>query len=104
MDDLAATIPSGAVAEFHSFVADIEDLVKATTTLTGADLAEAKAKLDERISAARGTVADMSDAIAAKGRVAAQAADGFVHEHPWQAIGIGAALGVLVGFALARRQ
>lgn len=89
--------------EAHSFLADIEDLVKATTSLTGEDLTRAKARLAERIAAARASVERMGGAIADGSRHAALATDGFVHERPWQAIGIGAALGVLVGFLIARR-
>ena len=97
-------IRTGAVAEFHSFVADIEDLVKATTSMTGEDLAQARAKLNARVSAARESVADLGGAAAAQARDAARVTNGFVHDNPWQAIGIGAALGVLVGFALASRK
>ena len=89
--------------EARNFLADIEDLVKATTSLTGEDLVRAKARLAERITAAKASVEKMGGAIADGTRQAAQATDGFVHERPWQAIGIGAALGVLVGLLIARR-
>lgn len=89
--------------EAQGLLADIEDLVKATTSLTGEDLARAKARLTERIGAARASVERMGGALADGTRHAARATDGFVHERPWQAIGIGAALGVLVGFLIARR-
>lgn len=103
-----ATLATGSTGsalsrEAHNFLADIEDLVKATTSLTGEDLARAKAKLAERILSARAAVDKMGGAIADRTRHAARATDGFVHERPWEAIGIGAALGVLVGFLIARR-
>jgi len=101
-----AAVAAGATAlshEAHNFLADIEELVKATTSLTGDDLARAKAKLLERVAAARASVEKVGGAIADRTRQAAKATDGFVHERPWQAIGIGAALGLLLGFALARR-
>jgi len=103
---VALTADGGGSAlsrEAHNFLTDIEDLVKATTSLTGEDLARAKAKLAERILATKASVERMGGAIADRTRHAAQATDGFVHERPWQAIGIGAGLGVLVGFLLARR-
>ena len=101
-----ATADGGGSAlsrEARSFLADIEDLVKATTTLTGEELARAKAKLAERILVAKASLEKMGGAIADGSRQAAHATDGFVHERPWQAIGIGAALGVLVGLLIARR-
>jgi len=99
-------LAAGATAlsrEAHHFLADIEELVKATTSLTGDDLARAKARLLERVAAARASVEKVGGAIADRTRQAAKATDGFVHERPWQAIGIGAALGLLLGFVIARR-
>jgi len=105
--DTALTIARDSASalsrEAHNFLADIEDLVKATTSLTGEDLARAKAKLAERITAAKASVAKMGGAVADRTRDAAQATDSYVHERPWQAIGIGAGLGVLVGLLIARR-
>lgn len=89
--------------EFRNFVTDIEDMIKATTSLTGDDLARAKARLNARVIEAKESVEEMSGAIADQARSAAGIAKGYVHERPWQAIGIGATLGFLAGFAIARR-
>ena len=94
---------SDASSEFHNFLSDIEDLVKETTTLTGEDLSRAKAKLSERLAEARESVGEMGNAIAQKARNTATVTNDYVHEQPWKAIGAGAAIGLLVGFALARR-
>lgn len=48
----------------------------------------------------------MSEAQAAllvRTRAAAKATDEYVHVHPWQAVGVGTAVGVLVGLLIARR-
>lgn len=95
---------SGVSREFHSFVADIEDLIKATTSLTGDDLAAAKVKLNERIAAARDAAAEISDTITQRVRKSATVTNNFVHDKPWQAIGIGTAVGVLLGFVIGRRS
>lgn len=89
--------------EYKSFVADIEDLVKATSLLTGEELTRAKARLMERVVAARQSVEEVSDSIVQQARKSAAVTDQFVHEEPWKAIGIGAALGLVVGLVLARR-
>jgi ElaB/YqjD/DUF883 family membrane-anchored ribosome-binding protein len=94
---------SGGSGEFHNFLSDVEDLVKSTTSLTGEDLARAKAKLAARVAAARDSVEKMGGAIADRARNTVKATDGYVHEQPWQAIGIGAVAGLLIGFLLARR-
>ncbi|HSC68377.1 MAG TPA: DUF883 family protein [Cellvibrio sp.] len=99
----ASTSASALAREFRSFVSDVEDLLKATTNLTGDDLTKAKAKLNQRIASAKGSVEDVSGVIASRARKAAETTDTYVHEQPWTAIGAGAAAGVLIGFLLSRR-
>ena len=91
------------VSEFRYFIADVEDLVKATGSLTGEDLARAKAKLNARIVSAKHSVDEMGEAVIGRARHAAKVTDSYVHENPWKAVGAGAALGLLVGFLIARR-
>jgi len=74
------------------------------TSLTGEDLARAKAKLTERVATAKKSVEEMGGAIASQARKSATATNDYVHANPWQAIGIGAAVGLLLGFVLARRE
>ncbi len=95
---------SRVAGEFHKFLADIEDLIKATTLLTGEELVRAKAKLSARVSAAKESVEQMGGAVANRARNTAKVTNGYVHEHPWQAIGAGAALGLLIGAVIARRK
>lgn len=99
------TQKSSAISnEFHSFLNDIEDLFKATTSLTGDDLARAKAKLSERIDAAKETAEELSENIVQRARKTADITNHYVHEQPWTVIGAGAAAGFLLGYLLARRS
>lgn len=102
--DTTADTSTGLAREFHSFVADIEDLIKATTNLTGDELNRAKAKLNQRIAAAKGSVEDMSETIVNRARKTAETTNTYVHEQPWNAIGASAAVGLLLGYLLARRS
>jgi len=104
---IASAVPasaSGASGEFHNFIADIEDLITSMTPLTGEDLARAKARLSERVSAAKESISDVSEEVAHRARKTARDTNHYVHENPWQAIGIGAALGLLIGVLVARRN
>ena len=89
--------------EFHNFIADIEDLVKQTTSLTGKDLEHAKDQLADRIASAKASVEDVGNDILDQARKSVTATNEYVHEQPWNAIGAGAFVGVLFGFLLARR-
>jgi ElaB/YqjD/DUF883 family membrane-anchored ribosome-binding protein len=100
----AACAPSGMSREFQNFIADIEDLIKATTSLTGEEVARARAKLSKRVAAAKESIEDFGDAVADQARHTAKATNSYVHENPWQAIGIGAVLGLLLGVALTRQK
>ena len=59
--------------EYHHFLADIEDLIKASTSLTGEDLVQAKAALNARINEAKKSFEEMGGAIADKARSSAKA-------------------------------
>lgn len=95
---------SVASHELHSFFADIEDLIKATTSLTGEDLEKAKTKLSERVTAAKASVEQMGGALADRARKTARVTDTYVHDHPWQAVGVSAVVGLLLGALLGRRN
>jgi ElaB/YqjD/DUF883 family membrane-anchored ribosome-binding protein len=94
---------SGVTQEFQKFVADMEDLIKAGTSLTGDDLARAKVNLSARVTAARAFVEEMPGAVSDRARNTVKVADDYVREQPWQTIGISAAVGLLIGFLLGRR-
>lgn len=89
--------------ELYNFLADIEDLIKETTALSGEELTRAKAKLDARIVEAKESAEAMGGMIANRARQTASATNSAMHQQPWKAIGICAAAAFLLGFALARR-
>jgi ElaB/YqjD/DUF883 family membrane-anchored ribosome-binding protein len=99
----ADAAPSSVTQEFRNFVADMEDLIKASTSLTGDDLARAKANLSARVAAARAFAAEIPGTISDRARNTVRVTDGYVREQPWQAIGITAAVGLLIGVLLGRR-
>lgn len=104
LSGITDTVSSRASREFHNFVADIEDLITKTTSLTGKDLEDAKAQLNERIATARTYLDDVSDSLLQRARKSATVTNNYVHEQPWAAVGIGAAVGVAIGFLLGNRK
>jgi len=89
--------------EFRNFVSDIEDLVKSSTSLSGDELAAARDKIKERISEARTILGETGGNALARARRTLAATNEYVAEEPWKAIGIGAAVGFLLGLLVARR-
>lgn len=101
---VATATPSAVPREVHNLLSDIEHLIEQTTSITGEDLARAKARIGERIAEARHAVSETGTAIAEGTRRNADLANRYVQERPWTMIGIGVALGGLLGFLLARSR
>lgn len=99
---------AGALSqEFQNFVADIEDLVKSSTSLSGDELAAAKDRIKERIGQAKALLGQTGESVAERARRSLAATNDYVNEEPWKAVGmsagVGAAVGFLLGLLVARR-
>lgn len=91
------------IADFNVVVADAEALLKATANQGGEKLAEVRAKAEESLKVAKVRLLEAQDALIAKSREAAKATDEYVHENPWNAIGVAVGIGLLMGFLMGRR-
>jgi ElaB/YqjD/DUF883 family membrane-anchored ribosome-binding protein len=91
------------IADLNVVVADAEALLKATAGQGGEAMAAVRAKAEASLGIAKAKLSAAQTALLAKTRAAAKATDEYVHVHPWQAIGVGTAVGVLVGLLIARR-
>jgi ElaB/YqjD/DUF883 family membrane-anchored ribosome-binding protein len=90
-------------ADMKAVIADAEDLLKATADTAGERVGAARARAEKTLRAAKAKLAELDGAIVDRAKHAAHATDEYVHEHPWGAIGIAAAAGLLVGVLIARR-
>ena len=96
------------LADFNAVVTDADQLLKFVTD-EGGDKANAlRAKVERNLNAAKERLRSLEDAVMEKTRASAHATDEYVHENPWQTIGIAAGLsvvfGVAIGLLLYRRQ
>ena len=91
------------VEDLRVVIADAEDLLKATASQTGERIMSARAKAEDTLKAAKARLVDAQDALVEKAKYAAKETDAYVHENPWKAIGVAAAVGVLIGALIARR-
>ena len=89
--------------DFNLVVADTEELLK-SAALTGGDKANAwRAQVEQNLKIAKEKMIQMERTAVEKTKAAARATDGYVHENPWQAIGIAAGVGFLLGLLLSRK-
>ena len=91
------------IQDFKTVVADAEALLKATAGQGGEAVAAARARAEESLASAKAKMTEAEAALVARTKAAAKATDEYVHGHPWQAIGIAASVGVVIGLLIGRR-
>lgn len=64
---------------------------------------ELKARAEQALEEVKNRVSHASDSYYYRAKQAVYKADDYVHEKPWQGIGVGAAVGLVLGLLLARR-
>jgi ElaB/YqjD/DUF883 family membrane-anchored ribosome-binding protein len=91
------------IDELRKVVHDAEDLLRATAGATGDAAAQARARAEASLGAARERLSAFGEEAAERVREAGARADDYVRANPWPAIGIGALAGLVVGILLTRR-
>jgi ElaB/YqjD/DUF883 family membrane-anchored ribosome-binding protein len=93
----AGSVKDYAGDELRAFVSDVEDLVKRVGNVSDADVTRARAKVVGALSDVRRLTSDTTDSLRDRARAAAETADDYVRDRPWTAIGLAAAIGLIVG-------
>ncbi len=90
--------------DFKAIIADTEELLKATAGAAGEKAAAARARAEETLRHARARLGEIEQTVVEKTKAAARATDHYVHENPWQAIGIAAGVGFVLGWLLNNQR
>ena len=96
----SASAEDRLVGELHEVVGEAEALLKATANSTGEGSRELRARVQASLDQARQRLHDLQD----RARAAGKATDEYVHTNPWQAVGMAAAVGVVIGLLISRRR
>jgi ElaB/YqjD/DUF883 family membrane-anchored ribosome-binding protein len=91
------------VADLKVVVADAEELLRATASQAGEKVAAARERIQASLASAKVKLSDAERALLEKTKEAAKATDEYVRENPWQAVGIAAGAGLLLGILISRR-
>lgn len=91
------------IDDFKVVVADAEALLKATANQGGEQLIALRAKAEASLKVAKARMADAQAELLVRTKAAAKATDVYVHNNPWQAIGVAAGVGVVIGLLIGRR-
>lgn len=86
--------------DFNTVVAETEQLLKDAAVAGGDKAATWRNDIELKLKAAKDKLVEIEHVAAEKTKAAAEATDHYVHEKPWQAIGITAGVSVLVGITI----
>lgn len=84
-------------SEFNALATHAEELMRTTAELSGSSVAAAREKLGESLTRVRDQFDSVSGLARDRGRQAISATQDYVHENPWQAIGLGLLVGLTLG-------
>jgi len=97
-------IQAVAAGEIKSLIADVEDLVARIADLNDADVVRVRNKVQRAVDSAKQSVTESADTLRRRAQSAASTADDYVRDSPWQAVGIAALVGAVVGILATRRS
>ena len=90
--------------DLHSVVREAESLLKATAGHAGDKVDEVRARAEKTVREARSRLDEVEQHTLRRVRDAATEAEGYVRDNPWQALGVAAGVGLLLGLLLGRRS
>ena len=91
------------VDDFSAVLAEAEDLLKRASNETGERAKDLRSQVEAKLLAAKLRMQEIEGEAVDRARVAARITDDYVHDNPWQAIGVAAAVGILLGLLMNRR-
>lgn len=101
--EAASTGADQLIGEFKLLMADAEALIKATEDHSGEAISSIRNKALETLSGAKASLSSLEGNLTDKAKAVAEGADDFVHRNPWEAVGVAAGLGLLIGLFIRRR-
>ena len=89
--------------EMRALVKDAEEMLHAAQKQGGEQLAAARERLERSVHVAKKELASVEHAVVDRARRTVRETDEYVHDHPWTAISVAGAAGLLIGLLIGRR-
>lgn len=90
------------IGDFKALMADAEALIKATASHEDGAIASIRSKALDTLTSAKENLSILEGPLSEKAKAVAEGADDFVHRKPWEAVGVAAGLGLLIGLLIRR--
>jgi ElaB/YqjD/DUF883 family membrane-anchored ribosome-binding protein len=97
----AAVTRDKLVDDVKVLTRDVQELLKATASVVGEKAADARERVQESLKVAQEKLAQVKATAKDKGQQAFVVTDGYVRDNPWNAVGVAAGIGFLLGLGFA---
>jgi len=98
----AAVSREKLMQDLRLVVSDTEELLRATAGQTGEKISALRERIQDSLVSTKARLAVAQEAAVVRTKQAAKVTDEYVHENPWNAIGIAAGVGLLIGILIGR--
>lgn len=103
MSELTQAHKEKLMSDLKVVITDAEELLKMTADEAGGKAKELRQRIQQRMDQAKIDLVALQDMAVGKAKDAGKAADAYVHENPWTAVGVAAGVGLLLGMLISRR-
>jgi ElaB/YqjD/DUF883 family membrane-anchored ribosome-binding protein len=94
---------SQLIDDLTAVIKDAESLLRVTAAQTGDKVEEIRARAEETVRNAKARLGEVEEQALERAREFAGEADEYVRGNPWQAVGIAAGIGLVIGMLMSRR-
>ena len=91
------------VDDLSAVLAEAEDMLKRAAAETGDKARDLRSQVETKLLRAKLRLQEIEGEAVDRAKAAARVTDDYVHDNPWQAIGVAAAVGLAIGLLLNRR-
>lgn len=91
------------VDDFATVLTEAEDMLKKAASETGEKARDLRTQVEAKLLTAKLRLQELQGQAIDQAKASARATDDYVHDNPWQAIGVAAAVGFLIGLVISRR-
>ena len=89
--------------EVPNLNADVQNLLARVAHVADPEVARLRTRIERGLATAKKTLVDGTDRVQRQAKDMLTTGDGYVRDRPWQAVGVAAAVGLFLGFLVARR-
>lgn len=101
--DAARRARAAGNQEVEKLIGEVEELIARLADTADPGIARIRARVVETLRTTRRAVTESAAQVQRQARGALTAGDTYVREQPWEAIGVAAAMGLVIGFLVFRR-